>query len=284
MAKVRKKSKPVEKKKSKFQDLMDTHTPEIILAYGRNGTGKTSLASTLPKPILFLDIKDKGTESLKVKGVKKGDIIIINVDEFDDVYDAIDEAKAPTQIDGKYGSIVADHLTSLTELARQKIMREEGKSRMTQQLHGFAGEAMKDFITEFKDLADEGIVPMFIAQDRTEKGDGDGDEQLMPENGPGVPPGVSKFLCATVRIIGQTYIAEQATPQKNGSVEREIQYRFRVGPNPYYITKVTGPKDSATPQYIVDPTYEKIQSVVEGTYVEEKPKKARKTRSKRKGK
>lgn len=279
MAKKKLKKKTSPKKESKFKDLMDTEHPEIILVYGRNGTGKTSLAATLPKPILFLDVKDKGTRSMKIKGVDRGDIIVFEVSEFDDVYEAIEEAKNPTQVES-YKSIVVDHMTSLTELARVKTMKEESKSKMTQQLHGFAGEYLKEFIGEFKDLAEIGITPMFIAQDRTDGGEGDGDDQLMPENGPGVPPGVSKVLCATVRIIGQTHIQESVTPG-HGEVKREIQYRLRLGPNPYYITKVTAPKQMNIPKALVDPTYDKLIDIVNGNYKEEKPKKERK---KRKGK
>lgn len=281
LVKTKKKNK-APKAKSKFVDLYDTETPDILLIYGRSGTGKTTLSSSLPKPILFIDIKDKGTESLKVQGVKKGDVIIFEVETFDDVYEAIEEAKNPTQVD-EYKSIVADHMSALTELARAKVLQEENKSKLTQQLHGYVGEYMKEFIDEFKGLSNEGIIPCFLAQDRTTNAEGDGDDQLMPEVGPGVPPGVSKYLCATVRVIGYTYIQEEVTPKANGGVDREIQYRLRLGPNPYYTTKITAPKDVTIPTYIVDPTYQKIVDIIKGEYVEEKPKKSKKRR-KRKGK
>src|SRR5262252_697284 len=35
-----------------------------FVLYGRSGTGKTTLAATFPKPILLLDVSDRGTDSI----------------------------------------------------------------------------------------------------------------------------------------------------------------------------------------------------------------------------
>lgn len=53
--------------------------------YGRSGTGKTTAASTFPKPMLLLDAKDRGTDSISdVPGI---DVLDVQTyDEFETAY------------------------------------------------------------------------------------------------------------------------------------------------------------------------------------------------------
>ena len=74
----------------RFKDLMDMDTPTIITLYGRPGTGKTTISCTLPKPILLIDVKDKGTDSGKREELERGDIIVFELKEFDDIYEIYD--------------------------------------------------------------------------------------------------------------------------------------------------------------------------------------------------
>ena len=71
----------------RFQDLLDLNTPTIITLYGRPGTGKTTISCTLPKPLLLIDVKDKGTDSGKRDDLEPGDITVFELEEFDEIYD-----------------------------------------------------------------------------------------------------------------------------------------------------------------------------------------------------
>ena len=43
-----------------------------LLIYGKSGTGKTAFSATLPKPILLLDIREKGTDTIaSVEGIDR---------------------------------------------------------------------------------------------------------------------------------------------------------------------------------------------------------------------
>jgi hypothetical protein len=44
--------------------------------YGRSGTGKTTLSASWPKPILYLNIKDNGTDSIS----DVEDIDVVHID------------------------------------------------------------------------------------------------------------------------------------------------------------------------------------------------------------
>jgi len=264
-------------------DLYDLDAPKIITLYGRGGTGKTTVASTLPKPQLFLDIKDKGTESAKGIGVKKGDIKVLRVTSLDDIYDVHEYIMDNLDIYST-GSVVLDHLTIAQEISHQETMEENNKNKMSQQLYGFSSGNLKEIIQMYKDLADHGVTVCFIAQTRMEGGDGEGDEQLMPEVGPGLMPSVATFLGSASRIIGHTYLYETIEKTSDLKVKREIEYRLRIGPNPYYITKFTRPKGSPCPMYLVNDLsrndgkdiWDDIQTIMKGDWSEPKVKNTKK--------
>lgn len=267
-------------------DLYDIDEPTILTLYGRSGSGKTTISGTLPKPIFFIDVKDKGTLSARNKlRVKRGDIQVFSLKSFDDIYEAYDYLSENTD---KFKTVVIDHLTALQELGNEKVKAEEGKDQMSQRMFGNVANYMKEVINLYKELNEEGILPCFIVQDRLESGDGEGEDQLMPEVGPGLMPSVSKYLCAVSRVIGHTYLYEHS--EKEGmKVKKEIQYRLRLGPNPYYITKFTRPQGSECPAYLVhdlnSPTtiWEDIETILAGEW-NNKPAKSGKKSSKKSGK
>jgi hypothetical protein len=265
---------------SRFVDLMDLDNPTIITLYGKPGTGKTTIASSLPTPILLIDVKDKGTDSAKSKQLKRGDIKVLAINNFDDIYDAYDYLKDnPT----KFKSVVIDHMTSLQDQALEKVKEDEGKDQVSQRMYGIAAGYMKEVIVLYKDLTDLGILPCFLVQDRMESGEGEGEDQLTPEVGPGLMPSLSRTLCASSRIIGHTYLQERVEKTGDLKVHRSIEYRLRLGPNPYYITKVTRPQQTPCPPFVVNATYADIVKIIKGEWKEpEAPSKKKKKSSRKK--
>lgn len=256
--------------------------PLITTLYGRGGTGKTTIASFYPKPMLIIDIKDKGTESAKSKTLKRGEISVFEANDLDDVYDAYDYVLET----GKFKSVVIDHMTALQELSHNKVKEEEGKAQMSQRMFNVSSGYLKEIIQMYKNLADEDINPIFIVQDRLQNGDGEGDEQLIPEVGPALMPSVATFLNAASRIIGNTYLYETMEKSKDMKVHREIEFRLRLGPNPYYITKFTRPKGSPCPAYLVNNLKRKdgdiftdLQKILKGEWIE--PEKGTKSKKKK---
>lgn len=251
----------------RFKDLLDLDTPTIITLYGRPGTGKTSIACTLPKPQLLVDVKDKGTDSGKRDGLERGDITVFELEEFDDIYEIYDYLEENPE---RFKSVVIDHMTALQDFCYKKVKDEEGKEDMSQRLYGIAADYMKEVINLYKGLTDLGVTPCFICQDRMESGDGEGEDQLLPEVGPGLMPSVARTLCAASRVIGHTYQFENVEKLEGAKVRRNIEFRLRLGPNPYYITKVTRPYGTPCPQFLVNADYTSIMKVVRGKW-EDKP-------------
>lgn len=271
MAKKKVSSKPSNTKtpqkpkgiEARFVDILDIDNPTIVTLYGRPGSGKTTIACTGPKPQLLIDVKDKGTDSGKRPELERGDITVIELEGFDDMYDIHEYILDNPD---KFKSVVIDHTTALQDMAIEKVKEDEGKDKVSQQMFGFASSYMKEVIALYKDLTDIGISPIFLSEDRLDNGEGDGEDQLIPEVGPALMPSVAKMLCAASRVIGQTYQYEKVTKLPGAKVDRTVEYRLRLGPNPYYITKVTRPPGTPCPAYIPYATYQDIMDIIKGKW------------------
>ena len=234
-----------------------------LVTYGRPGTGKTTFAATFPKPILLLNVKEDGTDSISdVKGV---DIVRVNTwDEFEQTYWYLKTGKH------KYRTIVIDAVTQLQDLAIEK--HREGRPDdevISQRIWGQVSGMMKKWLIDYRDLVNGGSVEAvnFICHDRVHDTADAGNGQLDPEVGPRLMPSVAGHLCGAVKVIGYTFISvkKQKDPTKK-SKRTEVEYRMRLGPHPYYTTKVRQPKTSFTPDSIVNPNYDKIVQIMKGEY------------------
>src|SRR5690606_38243298 len=90
-----------------------------MVVYGRSGTGKTTFIGTMPKPLLVLDINDRGTISIKAPL----DTYVMEVrswDEIEEVYWYLKSGNHP------FKSVALDTVTQLQDLAIAKISGEDG--------------------------------------------------------------------------------------------------------------------------------------------------------------
>lgn len=239
--------------------------PSVIAAlfYGRSGTGKTTLASTFPKPLLLLDVREKGTDSI----VNVSDCHTAQVDvweDFENFYWYLKDGER------RFKTVVIDQVTQLQDIALKKALADDNKQatdQISKRAFGQASGLLKNWLLHYRDLIDEGINVVFIAHDRTRDGDEGDDDQIDPSVGPMLMPSVGSFLTGAVKIIGNTFIRE-TTELDNKRRTRKISYALRVGPHSYYITKMRSPVGVAVPRVLVDPTYEKLTAIMRGKYSE----------------
>lgn len=267
---IKKKSALKSKALPNFKDLPEiipvSELPSVmaVLAYGRSGSGKTTFSSTFPKPALILDIREKGTDS--VSNVEQLDMAKLSSwEEFEAIYWYLKGGMH------KYKSVIIDQVTQLQDLAINKAMRENGKE-LTDQVskRDFGGGAglMKTWLLNYRDLVEDGIHVVFLAHDRTAEGTEDGDDdQIDPVVGPRVMPSVAAFLNGAVKIIGNTFIRETWTLENKKRITN-IEYAMRIGPHPYYTTKTRSPVGVTAPAVIVNPSYDQLVAVMQGTYSE----------------
>ena len=247
--------------------------PEMnIVLYGSAGTGKTTLASTFPSPILFVDCSEKGTDS--IRDVKNVDVMRAeDFDELDEVFWYLTKEKH------KYKTVVIDTLSQAQDMSVRKIMEdkngvfEQGSlgnwGTMTKQDWGVNATRMKTLVLQWRDLP---MNVVFVAHDRVFGGEEDADENIIaPSVGPRLSPSVATVLNGAVSIIGSTFIRERVVKKKVGkgrkaktTEKRTVEYGLRIGPHAYYTTKIRKPKDIGLPDVIVDPSYKKIMAIITG--------------------
>lgn len=279
-------SKKDKRKKDKKRNRMpgskpvdQIHYHGSTALYGRSGTGKTTLSATWPKPILYFNVKDNGTDSIRDLGK---DIDVKNINSSEEWDEAILWCYAENKR-GKldYKTIVVDTMTQLQGIHVNEVMAErERKSKklprgkrpgdfgtLQQQDWGIVSGLMKKAIEDVRGLPVESV---FIAQEKAIVPDADehddGVDVLLPEVNVRLIKSVAADLNASVSIIGNTFIrVKEIKHEKKGRVVRiKKQYCLRIGPNEVYTTKVRKPKGIEAPDYIVDPSHAKLMAIVEG--------------------
>lgn len=238
-----------------------------MLIYGESGTGKTAFASSFPKPLILLDLKERGTET--ISQVEDATVLEIETwDEFEKVYWELKE-------DGMYKSIVLDQITSLQGIAMEHIRKEndyEPTDTFSKRDWGQLSGMMQTWLLNYRNLWSEDKNVCFLAHQRTFGGedDGSGEDQIEPSVGARLSPSVSSFMNGAVSVIGNTFIRERFDKEKN----RTVQYCMRVGPHAYYRCKIRTPPGSIEiPDVIVNPTYEKIMKLSRGESLSKKVRK-----------
>ena len=253
--------------------VSESETLMKCLFYGKSGTGKTTLAATFPRPILYLQCDKQGTTSIR----RQKDVFFKQFEtfeEFEEIYLALEDDRGAF-----FKTVVLDTVTSWQELVMGNV--NTGTNELiSQQTWGKCSNKMKTYLMNLLDLPVNVII---LAQERVpkEEDSNNGDvDMVLPEVGPYTMPSVTKILNAAVSIIGQTYIRASWIKSTQGLNKRKLQaeYCLRIGPHVRYVTKVrrdslSAKGDSeAAPEYIINPTYEKLMEVVMGEddkYIEE---------------
>lgn len=240
-----------------------------VVLYGRSGTGKTTLAGTFPGPLLVIDVRDEGTDS--IADVKNADYIDLeSFDHFQEIYWHLKKN------DHKYKTVVIDTVSQLQHFVIQEHLKKKNKNpdqagqwgSMAQKDWGIVSGELRKWLTSYRDL---GMHVVFIGQDRVfnvEEGE-DIEGEIAPEVGPNLMPSVAKSLNADAQVVCNTFIRQEIKRKRiKGRIQetKRIQFGLRIGPNPVYVTKVRKPRSIKVPDVILDPTYEKLIAAMKGKY------------------
>jgi hypothetical protein len=201
-------------------------------------------------------MKEKGTDSIaNVEGIQV--LKVLSTDDVEGIYWYLKSGNAP------FKTIALDTVTQLQAFAIEKALKDAGKEV------GVDGPSKRDFgatagwmntwLINYRDLVDEQINVVFTAHDRVTTNDDFTDGDIEPQVGPRLMPSVASTLNGIVSVIGQTFIREEIHKGLGKQpTTREVHYGIRLAPHSYYITKIRQPKGFYLPEYLYDPTYEKI--------------------------
>lgn len=246
--------------------------------YGLSGTGKTTLWSTFPGPILAIlssggikpgELKSLDTPEMRAK------ISSVAINEAKEVMELAEHAKG-----GSYKTVVLDHASGLQDQALKELLglaeipAQKSWGLATQQQWGQIGLQVKGYLRALINLTAHGVNVVIIAHERGFKEDGES-ESVVPHVGAAMSPTTTGWLNGAVDNVCQTfirpkYVTETVSLGKGmpDQVLRKkvpgVEYCLRTAPSETYMTKFRVPRGFAKPDVIVDPTYDKILKIVKG--------------------
>jgi hypothetical protein len=250
-----------------------------VLLYGRSGTGKTTLWSTFPGPILCM-VCSGGKRPGELRSVdtpanreKISQVAIHNSLEIRDV-------TAHVKQTGAYSTVILDHASGLQDrvlaelLNMDEVPAQKSWGLASQQTWGQVSAQCKELLRGILSLPTNVVI---VAQEREFKPEGGEDSVIAPYVSAGLTPSLTGWLNTAVDYIMQTHLRQKeelvSTTMGQGKQARVVQtrravkgveYCLRTAPDPVYTTKFRLPKGVTLPDAIVDPSYEKIIEVIQG--------------------
>lgn len=245
-----------------------------LLLYGGSGTGKTSVWSTFPKPILC-GVCSGGKRPGELRSVRKADRAGINqlfIEKPEDLHELVELQRKTS----KYKTLVLDHSSAfydrvLAEILGIEVMPEQKSWGMaTRQQYGQATLQCKTLFREFLNLSCHRVI---IAQERDFSEDVEEQSDLIQATvGAALTKSLVGWLNPACDYIAQTFIRPKMKEVKTKIGEKtqitlkpteEVEYCLRTAPHPVYTVKFRIPeRTGASMGVIVNPTYAKIKEVI----------------------
>lgn len=254
-----------------------------LALYGRSATGKTTVWSTFPKPILAI-ICSGGQKPGELKSIntpenRKG-IQQVTLEDPDEMFQLLEHQQQTR----KYATVVLDHASGLQDLTLKDVLGldeipvQKTWGMATQTNYGTVAIRMKEYLRAMLNL-DNHVVIVTQERDFSEDEAGAPDSIYIPSIGPALMPSVTGWLNPACDAVCQTLI-RQKMEWKEGNVKGpdgkkaktlqpvkdEVEYCLRTAPHPVYMSKFRVPKQftSQLPPVIVDPSFEKIDKLLKG--------------------
>ncbi len=252
-----------------------------LLLYGRSGTGKTTIWSTFPAPILAI-VCSGGKRPGELRSIdtpeNRDRIKQIKVKHSDDVKEVLQALKADP---GRFKTVVLDHASGLQDRILAEILNLEelppqkswGMAR--KQDYGQCGLQCKELMRSLLSLP--GTNSVIVAHEKDFSNDDATDDGVaVPFVAAGMMPSIVAWLNGSVDYICQTYIRQKESvklvksPGSKEPVEirtklkGQVEFCLRTAPDAVYMTKFRMPMERRhlIPASIVDPNYDKLMQII----------------------
>lgn len=234
-------------------DISELGQRNFWVLWGKSFSGKTELGSTFPKPMLYLQIGDDGSNTI----ANKDGIKAIRCDSTDKLKSAVKELKR----DKRYKTVFVDTFSMITQVWVDKNITQK-KKKMTQQAWGDLKTETEEITRLLWELSEKKIV-VVSCHEATDTIDGMEDE-ILPDVRPSVTKGARTYLEGMANYgIHTTRLKKTGTDSEGNEVEI-IKYGAHLGANPYYWTKFQVDKSIKLPKIMINPTYNKIMKIIGG--------------------
>ena len=243
-------------------DIQDLGQSNLWVLYGKSGSGKTKILGTFPKPMLYLQMGDDGSNTIaNVEGVKA---IRLDAKKEGNPKEEVDPVKRLKEVskellrDKYYASVAVDTFSLLVSEWTNGKVTSKGK-KMTQQLWGDLKNDQEEIIKLMHKLARKRIV-ILTCHESTDSIEGMEDE-IAPDVRPSVSKGARTYLEGMANYgIHTTKIIKEVT--KGGTTKEVVKFAADIGPNPYYWTKLQIDPSIKVPKRIINPSYDKFMEII----------------------
>lgn len=258
------KAKPVKKAEGFALDLMaldDREKTANILIYGEAGVGKTTFASTAPRPILWLEAEG-GTNSI---GDTTG-IDIARMSGLESYREALRYLQSPQG--AQYKTVVIDSISETQAAVLAEIMREvsatdAGRDEFAPLFSewGKLTGVMRAILRSYRDL-DANVV--FTALVREDTDDLTGKVKVGPRLSPALASDVPGFMDAVIYLAASTP-KKGEVGAKGVEADEDGVTIVRNGllkPTGKYTAKVRAPKGTEVPDFLTDPEFDAVAELM----------------------
>ncbi len=246
-----------------------------INLYGRNGTGKTALACTFPKPLLLVGFED-GTKTVKkVKGVEFARVQPIASDK---AWGLNELGVLAEKAGNDFVTVVMDTVTSLQDqvlcdiLGLDQTPVQSSWGAVSRDQYRQRSEKTREFMRLFLNLPIH-VVALAQEKDHSNKEEAASDGEVLD---PFIASSLGATTCGWLHdacdYICQTFIREQTESKQvtigKKQVTRQIktgktEYCLRTLPHPMYACKLRLDRGVEVPDVIVDPSYQRISKLID---------------------
>jgi len=226
------------------------------LVYGESGVGKTTWASTAPRPILWLE-SEGGTSSIG----DKTDIDVAKVTGLETYREAL------LLLQGKheYETVVLDSFTEtaaaiLKEIMRAAVALDASRDEFSPLFSewGRLTGVMREIARGFRDLPMHTVITALQREDTDEL---TGRVKVRPR----LSPALADELPGYMDVVGYMYAKGDIVDTKalaKGEEAPEVERVMLLRPTVKHVAKLRAPKGSNPPDYLVNAEFEDVAALL----------------------
>ena len=235
-------------------DISKLGQRKLWCLWGKSGSGKTHFIATLPKPLLYIQIGDDGSNTI----ANTEDIKAIRAQTTERLKQIGEELKT----DKSYASVAVDTFSMMTNVWIDQNATQK-KKKMTMQMWGDLKIETEEIIKIFHEVAATHVVAL-SCHEATDTIEGM-DDEVIPDFGPNVSKGSRIYLQGMANYgLHFTKISKSVIDKETGEEKDVVKYAAHLGANPYYWTKFQIDDSIKVPSVMINPSYSKIINLIQG--------------------